>query len=247
MKSGMIKYDNPHILDNSDEFNENDKINDYERFSLPRQPAKPRVSHNLVLIVVAIIAITIAICAVCLTIMMKTPDDSDVPSPSVLPDEPAVITVSALEKIVETSKLSSYEINYTGIAKRNNEKNPEKVDYYVSYSATVKAGIEFNQIDFSLDDENKVVVARLPAVEITSCYVDPSSLDYLFYNNKLNKDGVTKEAFDLCTVDLEEEINKNETLHTLAEQNAKKTIEALISPFIEALGGEYTLEIRTAS
>ena len=59
--------------------------------------------------------------------------------------EPEVITVSTLERIINISELSTFTAVYNGIAEVKNEKNPEDVDYYVSYEARVDAGIDFEK------------------------------------------------------------------------------------------------------
>ena len=61
--------------------------------------------------------------------------------------EPEIISKSTLEDIINVSDLSTFEAVYNGIAKVTDEDNPEKVNYYVSYDAKVKAGIDFEKVD----------------------------------------------------------------------------------------------------
>ena len=70
--------------------------------------------------------------------------------------EPEVINKSTLEKIINVSDLSTFEAVYNGIAKVMNENEPDKVDYYVSYEATVKAGINFKNVKI-IEDRKSVV------------------------------------------------------------------------------------------
>ena len=67
-------------------------------------------------------------------------------------EKPEIITQSTLEKIINVSELSTYEAVYNGVAKVMNEKKPENVDYYVSYEAKVKAGIDFEKVDIAVDE-----------------------------------------------------------------------------------------------
>lgn len=157
--------------------------------------------------------------------------------------EPEIISKSTLEKIIGVSDLSTFEAVYNGIAKVMNEDKPEKIDYYVSYDAKVKAGIDFGKVDITVDNENKVIKVKLPQIEITDVNVDIASLDYLFENEKANTLTVSEEAYKKCIEDATSESNSEEAIYDLAKQNAHNIIEALISPFVEQLNDEYQLQI----
>ncbi len=145
--------------------------------------------------------------------------------------EPQVSVSATLEKIVKTSDLSTFEAVYNGIAKVMNEKKPEKVDFYVSYEAKVKAGIDVNQIDLSVDENKKVINITLPEVKITEKNVKIESLDYIFENDKANTENVSAKAYRACIADVEKEASTEDAIFELAEENAKNIIRALISPF----------------
>lgn len=157
--------------------------------------------------------------------------------------EPEIISKSTLEKIINVSDLSTFEAVYNGIAKVKNEKNPEKVDYYVSYDAKVKAGIDFEKVNITVDNENKVIMVKLPEIEITDVNVDITSLDYIFENDKANTATVSEEAYKKCIEDVTSESSNEDAIYDLAEQNAHNIVEALISPFVEQLDDEYQLQI----
>ena len=97
-------------------------------------------------------------------------------------DAPEIITKSTLEKIVNISDLSTCEAVYNGIAKVMNEKKPDKVDYYVSYEAKVKAGFDVERVELEVDDTKKVISVTIPKIKITGIDVDITSLDYIFMN-----------------------------------------------------------------
>ncbi len=154
-----------------------------------------------------------------------------------------IITKSTLEKMIHVSELSTYESVYNGVAKVMDKKNPEKVIYYVSYDAKVKAGIDFEQIKIDVDNEAKKIVVTIPEVNIMESNVDIASLDFIFYDKKANTETVSQEAYAACEEDVaNESVNKN-AIYDIAEQNAKNIIEALISPFVKQLDSEYTLDI----
>ena len=159
-------------------------------------------------------------------------------------NEMEVITKTTLEKIVNVSELSTYEVIYNGVAKVMNEKKPEKVDYYVAYEAKVKAGIDFEQIDIAVDDEAKKISVTLPEVKITDTEVKAESLEYIFENDKANTETVSQQAYKECKKDVENECASKDAIYELAKQNGKNVVEALISPFVKQLDEEYELEIK---
>lgn len=158
--------------------------------------------------------------------------------------EPEVITKSTLKKIVNISELSTYESIYNGIAVVYNEKKQDKIDYYVSYDAKVKAGLDAGKIEYDVDNINKIVIVDIPEIMITEITVEMTSLDYIFLNDKVNVSGVSELAYKACIKDVEKESAEKNTILQLAEENVKNIIKALVEPFIEQVDETYTLEIR---
>ena len=158
--------------------------------------------------------------------------------------EPEIISKSTLERIINVSDLSTFEAVYNGVAKVMNEKKPENVDYYVSYNAKVKAGLDFEKIDLEIDREEKIITVKLPEIKITDVNVDITSLDYIFMNDKDITETVSAQAYKKCIEDVTNESSNEDAIYTLAEQNAHNIIEALIKPFVEQLDEEYQLVIK---
>lgn len=102
-----------------------------------------------------------------------------------------VITKSTLTEMINISDLSTYEAIYNGVATMKNTENQEQVDYYVSYEATVKAGINFEELEINVDQDKKIVTVNLPEIKITDTTVDISSLEYIFMNNEANTETVS--------------------------------------------------------
>ncbi len=152
-----------------------------------------------------------------------------------------VVTVSTLEKIINVSELSTFTAVYNGIAEVANDKNPEKIDYYVSYEAKVTAGIDFEQIAITVDEENKVIHVDIPEVFITNINVDITSLDFIFNNEKTNTSTISQIAFKACEEDARQESQKQNAIFELARQNAQNILTALIKPIVEQLDSEYQL------
>lgn len=154
-----------------------------------------------------------------------------------------IMNNSTLEKIVKASDLSTFEAVYNGIAKVTDPENAEKVNYYVSYEAKIKAGIDFKNVKIRVDNRTKVISVTLPEIKITDITVDIGSLDYIFVNNKSNTSTVSEEAYRECIADATNESSNENAIYELAEQNAKNIIEALIDPFVSSLDSEYQLQI----
>ena len=154
--------------------------------------------------------------------------------------EPSIITTSTLEKILTVSDLSTFEAIYNGIAKVTNPDDAQKIDYYVSYDATVKAGIDF---EISVDNTAKIISVKLPEIKVTDITVDIGSMDYIFINDHANTETVSEEAYKWCINDVTDEITHEDAIYELAEQNAKNIIEALIRPFVSSFDSEYQLQI----
>ena len=147
-----------------------------------------------------------------------------------------VVTVSTLEKIVEVSDLSTFRVVYNGVA-----LSEEK--YYVSYEATVDAGIDFEKIEISVDNEAKIVTINLPKAEILDTYVDIASLDYIFIDKKANNETVSEEAFKLCKYDVKHESENQEAIIDLAQQNAENVVKALVQPFVDQVDPDYKIVV----
>ncbi|MBQ9123176.1 MAG: DUF4230 domain-containing protein [Lachnospiraceae bacterium] len=158
--------------------------------------------------------------------------------------EEEIVTTASLEKIINVSELSTFESIYNGIARVMNEKKPEKVDYYVSYEAVVKAGVDFQEVDIALDKDGKTIIIDVPEVIITEVIVESGSMEFIFENEKVNTETVSQQAYKACLADVRAESEEATTLKELAEQNAKNVIEALVKPFVMQLDAEYTIEIR---
>lgn len=157
--------------------------------------------------------------------------------------EAQITTSSVLEKIESISELSTYEVLYQGVATVNNEKKPNKVDFYVYYEANVKAGLNLDEVQASIDEKEERVLVTLPELVITSLDVEFGSLDYMFVNDKADESGVTERAYNACIDDLSKDISSQSAVCDLARQNAEDIIYAWMTPFINQLEGDYKLVI----
>ena len=186
-----------------------------------------------------IVAVAVGVCllfalvAICVIASGKKPKE----------EKKELITESTLEKIINVSELSTYEAVYNGVLAVMNEKKTEEVDYYVYYEAKVKAGIDIEDIEIDVNNEEKIISISLPEVYITDTEVKIESLEFMFYNNKAETETVSQEAYKKCIEDVKKESANEKKIYELARSNARNFVEALVNPFVQQLDSEYVLEI----
>lgn len=188
--------------------------------------------------IAVIVIAAIAISLILAFFLLKKPNESSEQSPP-----PEIITQARIENIIDVDRLATFEAIYNGIASVQNPKKPEETDYHVSYEATVKAGINFEDVEINVDNEKKIINISLPPVEINDINVDITSFDYIFINEDANTSTVSEQAYKKCIEDVENESGSEKEIYTIAEENAKNIIEALIVPFVQQLDNEYKIEI----
>ena len=141
------------------------------------------------------------------------------------------VTSTQLKKAVNIENLSSAEFVYNGIAEKHKD-NSDEIEYRVAYEATVKVGVKMSDIDFDIDQSNKVIVPRLPEIAVNSVAVDVNSLSYM----PKNPDRGMKEVLDLCEADAKNEANNSDKFYRTAEDNMKSVVEALTLPLVKGEG-----------
>ena len=139
-----------------------------------------------------------------------------------------VITSSQLEKAIDISQLSTAEFVYNGIAEKYDDDKPEKVECYIAYHADVKVGIQMEDVEFEIDEENKTVTPILPEISVNIAALDENEISYI----PKNPDIPLKEIIVLCKEDAVREANDSKKLYQTAEENLKAVIEALVSPIL---------------
>lgn len=155
-----------------------------------------------------------------------------------------IITTSmVLDKILEISDLSTVYTNYNSIVKVPDPINSEDTLYYISYEATINAGIDFSLVELNLDHEAKTLTITIPESKILETNVDVASLDYIFVDNKSNTETVTAAAYKMCQNDVANESEKIDAIKELAYDNAISVLKALTVPFMQKLGSDYQLVI----
>lgn len=156
-----------------------------------------------------------------------------------------VDTASYLKSIILKSDLSTRSAVYNGIAEVHNPESPDKIDYYVSYKANVKTGINFEKLKVEVEDTDvvKTVYITLPPAYITGVEVDAGSLDYIFVNKKANNPDTLQTAYAACEADVRAEVAEDAQLLELAQTNAEEVVRALTEPLFMQHGSEYNLVV----
>lgn len=152
---------------------------------------------------------------------------------------------TALKRIEESSQLATMEYIYNGVAKGlEKPADPDsRVLYYVSYQGTVRAGIDFQEIEVKPDpeDETKIQIF-LPDIKIHDTDVVPGSLDYIFLDPAAETETVNATAFTLCEDQLRSAAAEDQSLLSMARDNAEETLKALMDPLIAQLDPEMQIE-----
>lgn len=156
------------------------------------------------------------------------------------------ITESELKEVVMQSKLYTIDYPYNGyVAVLNDE---DEVKYYVAYRGSVKAGIDVDKIEYSIDEENSVIYITLPEVTIDEPVVEAGSMDFIFFDNDENTEDVAQEAYRYAIADIKEQISSDNELVEEARKSAEATERALIEPWINQYdGASYKVIISTKS
>lgn len=139
-----------------------------------------------------------------------------------------------LMKALDISEFSTVDYIYNSVAESKNKK--DKVDYWVKYQGTVKAGIDFSEIKITENKEEKIITAVLPKVKIFTKTVDPESMDYIFLNKKAETESIAAESLKLCKEDINAKIDNNNKLFEIGKENAVAVVTALLEPVVEQIG-----------
>lgn len=154
----------------------------------------------------------------------------------------STVSKSSLEKVLETSQLTTVQYTYNAIAEVKKEFF-DTIKYHVAYEGTVQAGIDFEDIDININKEKKLITITLPEVSIQNVIVSAESMEYIFNDDKYESETVASEAYSACVKDLQTRAEKEVQLLQMAKHNARDVVQALIEPWVKQVDKEYTIEI----
>ena len=151
------------------------------------------------------------------------------------------ITESSLEKVFEISELQTAEYIYNAVTQVDGEKG---VKYYVAYQGTVTAGVNFDEIDISVDEEQKKIYITIPDVSIQDTIVDAESLEYIFTKDKYDDENVFVKAYAKAQDDLDERAKSDKELLKLAEDNVRQVVTGMVTPWVDQIDSEYEIIVQ---
>lgn len=150
----------------------------------------------------------------------------------------ATTSSSSLEEIVSTATLTTQVYTYDSIATVTNQKGKEL--YKVAYRGTVKADLDFTQIKIDLDNKNKKITVKMPAIKLGTPNIENNSLDYIFIKSDKHYD--IKVARETCQKHIEAKAKNDTEFLNQARANAENIVEGLLSPWIQQFNKSYTIE-----
>lgn len=114
-----------------------------------------------------------------------------------------------------------------------------------SYNVAVKAGYDFSQIKYSVNDVSKTIKVTLPEAKVLSCEVDPHSFKSYHEQQSIFTPFEIKD-YNSAVKDLTEDAEKEAIANGLLEE-AKKNGEVIISSFFYQAydKDEYKIEFST--
>jgi len=113
------------------------------------------------------------------------------------------ITESEIMDVFEIAKLETADYIYNAVV-HVNTSDGSAVKYHVAYQGTVTAGIKFDEIVISVDNEQKIIYITMPPVTILDTVVDSGKLKYIFEDDKYDNETVfVKLGVDMSKVKID--------------------------------------------
>lgn len=154
------------------------------------------------------------------------------------PGEMITTLRSSLEKIENSSSLSTLEYTYNSIVPVYSDEEQTIERYFVRYEGKVTMGINLEDVEISLSTEDPdTIVVTVPQVTIQDTAVDPGSLEYIFRDPAAMTETVNVEAYQLCEKQLEQAADQDESLKNIAAENVMNELKALTHPVSAQLTG----------
>lgn len=113
-------------------------------------------------------------------------------------------------------------------------------NYVYSYDGTIKAGIDFSEIEIEVDDENHIISVQFPEFRILSIEIDENS--FKLYNDGTNLFTTLRvEDVNKSNTELKNEAKKTALKNGILE-NARSNAEVLVRGFLASM---YDLSVYT--
>ena len=146
-----------------------------------------------------------------------------------------------IKKIIEVSRLSTFEFTYNSICEVRDEMGNKL--YYIAYEGKVLWGINASAIKFDIDENNKILKITLPKVEVQETNVDANTLEYIFFDGRYDNPSSGAQAQALCLADMKNKIKDQYEMEETARENTLREVEALFKPIVSQYYSDYKLTI----
>ncbi|MGN1121201.1 MAG: DUF4230 domain-containing protein [Eubacteriales bacterium] len=185
------------------------------------------------LLTIAVIVAAVAVLAICTILFISR-------------DEPSVDTEYLYAQLSKASELTAAKLNYTGMTEYKDSGIAfiNKSDFIMVYRATVRAGINLDEIKISANDVEKVIYLDIPKAQIQEVKVDPSTIKY--FDEKFALFNVNEKEDGNKAIALAEEAAAEEAANMgvleLADTQAETLIKGILA---NAIPDGYEIKKRT--
>lgn len=159
---------------------------------------------------------------------------------------PKVTSTYINSVLSRSSELTSAKLNYKGITEYEDEgiRFINKGNFLMVYKATVRAGINVDEVRSEIDNKNKIIWLTIPKAEIQDVVVDPSSIKY--YDEKLALFNFNeKEDANTAQVLVEKDAMKEAANMGVLELANKQSKELLVGILEDSIDKDYTFRFKT--
>lgn len=159
---------------------------------------------------------------------------------------PKVTSTYINSVLSRSSELTSAKLNYKGITEYEDEgiRFINKGNFLMVYKATVRAGINVDEVRSEIDDKNKIIWLTIPKAEIQDVVVDPSSIKY--YDEKMALFNFNeKEDANTAQVLVEKDAMKEAANMGVLELANKQSKELLVGILEDSIDKDYTFRFKT--
>ena len=146
-----------------------------------------------------------------------------------------------LSDIISISALSTLKYEYDAVCHAYNP-GTNIIVYDMKYSGDVYIGINPEEIEEEIDDENKTVTIYLPPVEIQRCEI-VGEIEVIFQDEAYNNEDAFSNSHRLCEQDLYSRVSNDANVLDAAMNNCYTEVQALTEPLVNTLYPDYELII----
>lgn len=153
---------------------------------------------------------------------------------------------TVLAALSESSELTTMKLNVSAVGTFSEDDGIiflNKSKFTMSYRANVEAGINMNDIEVYVDNENKLIKLIIPKATIQAANVDPTTIEY--YDERFvlmeTKEKENANAAQFLAQSLAQEEAKKSGILELADDKSTIIVKGLLSGVVP---NDYTFEIQ---